>query len=167
MLAPSHITQVSDMRPSLKFVLAIAVLALATACSSGPKKRVNPPRASIQQLAVQADGSWQLSVRLQNFSNVSTAFSSVGAKLVIGGQDAGQVVLSPGIAVGPESADVDMARLVPALGAKLVVASALASGQSTAYSLSGSIVTSDPKGSYNFNYDSTLNPAPGLNGVLR
>lgn len=159
--------RVSDMRHSLRIVFAIAVLALATACSSGPKKRINPPRASIQQLAVQADGSWQLSVRLQNFSNISTAFASVDAKLVIGGQEAGRVVLSPGISVGPESADVVVASLRPALGAKLVVASALASGQSTPYSLSGKIATSDPKGSYDFSYDSTLNPAPGLNGVMR
>ena len=151
----------------LKTVLAISFLALIAACSSAPKKRVNPPRASIQQLAVQADGSWQLSVRLQNFSSVSTAFSNVSAKLVIGGQDAGTITLQPGISIGPKSADVVMARLVPTLGAKLVVASAIASGQSSAYSLSGTIVTTDPKGSYTFNYDSTLNPAPGLNGVMR
>ena len=151
----------------LKTVLVISFLALLAACSSGPKKRINPPRASIQQLAVQADGSWQLSVRLQNFSSVSTAFSSVDAKLVIGGQDAGRVILQPGISVGPESADVVVARLTPTLGAKLVVASAIASSQSTAYSLTGTIVTSEPKGNYSFNYDSTLNPAPGLNGVMR
>ena len=151
----------------MKTVLVIAFLALLAACSSGPKKRINPPRASIQQLAVQADGSWQLSVRLQNFSSVSTAFSSVDAKLIIGGQDAGRVVLQPGISIGPESADVVVARLSPTLGAKLVVASAIAASQSAAYSLSGTIVTSEPKGNYPFNYDSTLNPAPGLNGVMR
>ena len=167
MLDTNHTPRVSDMRLALKSVFAIAVLGLVTACSTGPKKRVNPPRASIQQLAVQADGSWQASIRLQNFSSVSTAFSSVDAKLVIGGQDAGRIVLNPGISVGPESADVVVARLVPSLGAKLVVASALSSGQSTAYSLSGKIATSDPKGSYNFSYDSTLNPAPGLSGVMR
>lgn len=167
MLGAGHWMRVSDMRNVLKYVFAIALLAFVAGCSSGPKKRVNPPRASIQQLAVQADGSWQLSVRLQNFSNISTGFASVAAKLVIGGQDAGQVVLSPGITVGPESADVVLARLTPALGAKLAVASALNSGQSTAYSLSGTIATSEPKGNYNFSYDSTLNPAPGLNGVLR
>ena len=115
-----------------KTVLVIAFLALLAACSSGPKKRINPPRASIQQLAVQADGSWQLSVRLQNFSSVSTAFSNVSAKLVIGGQDAGTFTLQPGISIGPESADVVMAKLAPTLGAKLVVASAIASGQSSA-----------------------------------
>ena len=151
----------------LKTVLAIAFLALTAGCSHAPKKRINPPRASIQQLAVQADGSWQLSVRLQNFSSVSTAFSSVSAKLVIGGQDAGSISLQPGIGIGPESADVVVAKLIPNLGAKLVVASAIASGQSSAYSLSGTIVTTKPKGSYPFNYDSTLNPAPGLNGVMR
>jgi len=151
----------------MKTVLLISFLALLAACSSGPKKRINPPRASIQQLAVQADGSWQLSVRLQNFSSVSTAFSSVDAKLVIGGQDAGRVTLQPGISVGPEAADVVVATLRPTLGAKLVVASAIASSQSTAYSLSGTIITSKPKGNYPFNYDSTLNPAPGLNGVMR
>ncbi len=151
----------------MKTVLLISFLALVAACSSGPKKRINPPRASIQQLAVQADGSWQLSVRLQNFSSVSTAFSAVDAKLVIGGQDAGQVTLQPGISIGPESADVVVAMLRPTLGAKLVVASAIASSQSTAYSLSGTITTSKPKGNYPFNYDSTLNPAPGLNGVMR
>ena len=151
----------------MKTVLVISFLALLAACSTGPKKRINPPRASIQQLAVQADGSWQLSVRLQNFSSVSTAFSSVDAKLVIGGQDAGRVTLRPGISVGPESADVVVAMLRPTLGAKLVVASAIASSQSTAYSLSGTITTSDPKGNYPFNYDSTLTPAPGLNGVMR
>lgn len=151
----------------MKTVLVISFFALLAACASGPKKRINPPRASIQQLAVQADGSWQLSVRLQNFSSVSTTFSSVDAKLVIGGQDAGRVILQPGISIGPESADVALARLSPSLGAKLVVASAIASSQSTAYSLSGTIVTSKPKGEYSFNYDSTLNPAPGLNGVMR
>lgn len=151
----------------IRTVLVISFLALLAACSSGPKKRINPPRASIQQLAVQADGSWQLSVRLQNFSSVSTSFSSVDAKLVMGGQDAGSLSVQPGITIGPESADVVMATLRPALGAKLVVASAIAAGQSSAYSLSGTIITSKPKGNYDFNYDSTLNPAPGLNGVMR
>lgn len=155
------------MRSSVKTVFAIAFLALLTACSSGPRKRVNAPKASIQQLAVQADGQWQISLRLQNFSNISTAFSSVDAKLVIGGQDAGRIQVNPGIRIGPESADVVVATLRPSLEAKLVVASALAARQSTTYTLSGKIGTSDPKGSYEFSHDSQLDPAPGLNGVMR
>jgi hypothetical protein len=155
------------MRPVFGIVSAIALSALVAACSSAPRKQINPPRASIQQLAVQPDGQWALTVRLQNFSNVGTAFQSVNAKLTLADQDAGTIALSPSITVGPDSADVISVTLRPALGAKLVVASALSSGQSLRYVISGKIVTSDPKGSYDFTYDSTLNPAPGLNGVMR
>lgn len=155
------------MRVFAKTVLSIAFLALLVSCSTGPRKRVNPPKASIQQLAVQPDGRWKLSLRLQNFSNVGTAFATIDAKLTIGGQDAGRVVVNPGITVGPESADVVEATLTPNLGGKLVVASALAAGQSTTYTLSGNISTSKPKGEYQFSYDSRLDPAPGLNGVMR
>jgi hypothetical protein len=156
------------MRPAFRILFAFAFSALVAACSGdGVKKEINPPRASIQQLTVQADGQWRLDVRLQNFSNVPTSFVSVNAKLSFAGQDAGTITLSPAMTIGPDSADVVSATLRPALGAKLVVASALAAGQSARYLLSGTIVTGDPKGNYPFNFDSTLNPAPGLNGVMR
>jgi hypothetical protein len=156
------------MRTALKTVSCVALSLLLSACAGdGVRKQINPPRASVQQLAVQADGQWQLSLRLQNFSNVATAFQSVNAKLQVDGQDAGAIVLTPAISIGPESADVVTATLKPALAAKLVVASALSSGQSVRYVLSGRIVTTTPKGDNAFSFDSTLNPAPGLNGVLR
>jgi hypothetical protein len=155
------------MRVFAKTVFAIAVIALLASCSSAPRKRINPPKASIQQLAVQPDGQWKISLRLQNFSNVGTDFSLVDAKLHIGGQDAGRIVVSPGITIGPESADVVEATLTPSLGGKLVVASALAARQSTIYTLTGTITTTKPKGKYEFTHDSQLDPAPGLNGVMR
>jgi len=155
------------MRPAARIVFATAFSAVLAACSSAPPKQINPPRASIQELAVQPDGQWRLTVRLQNFSNVATTFQSVNAKLIVADQEAGTVALSPAISIGPESADVVSATLRPALAAKLVVASALSAGQPVRYVLSGKIVTGEPKGSYDFTFDSTLNPAPGLNGVLR
>lgn len=148
-------------------VSAIALLCLATACSHGPRKVVNPPRASIQQLQVRPDGQWLLTLRLQNFSNVRTAFASLHARVRIGGQEAGAVDVSPLLSIGPESADVVQATLTPQLGAKLVVASALAGSQAAPYALDGTIVTTDPKGTYAFNFESTLDPAPGLPGVMR
>ncbi len=151
----------------LKTVFTIAVLGALSACSHAPRKVVNPPRASIQQLQARGDGSWQLDVRLQNFSNVPTAFATVHAELTIGGQDAGAIDVAPGITIGPESADIVAATLKPALGGKLAVASALAAGQSQRYSLKGTIVTTQPKGSYPFEFESSLNPAPGLPGVMR
>lgn len=156
------------MRPAHRILIATALLAALAACSSGAvRKQINPPGASIQQLTVQPNGQWQLSVRLQNFSNVPTVFQGIEAKLTIGGQEAGNVNFTPNMSIGPESADVVTTTLTPALGAKLVVASALSAGQSTRYTLEGRIVTTTPKGDHSFNYESTLNPAPGLTGVMR
>jgi hypothetical protein len=155
------------MRTSLRTVSAIAFLALLAGCASGPKKVINPPRASIQELAVQPDGRWKLSLRLQNFSNVSTRFAAVDAKLYIAGEDAGQLQAAPDIGIGPESADVVEATLAPSVGAKVAVASALASRRGVTYTLTGSIRATEPKGSWTFTYDSTLDPAPGLPGVMR
>ncbi len=148
-------------------VTAMLVGLLAACGGNGVRKQVNPPRASLQQLAVQPDGQWQLAVRLQNFSNVPTTISSVSVKLSVSGQDAGILALSPAMTIGPESADVVTTLFRPSLEAKLQVASALSAGQSVRYAVSGTIVTSEPKGSYPVSYDSSLNPAPGLNGVLR
>lgn len=156
------------MRPAARILTAIAISALIAGCSSGGvRKQINPPRASIQQLTVQPDGRWALSVRLQNFSNVPTSFESVNAKLVFANQEAGSLVLNPMITVGPLSADVVSTTITPSLAAKLVVASALASSQSVRYSVTGKIVTGEPKGNYDFSFESTLNPAPGLPGVMR
>jgi hypothetical protein len=150
-----------------RIVFSIAVSAALAGCSSGPTKQINPPRASIQQLDVQTDGRWLVTVRLQNFSSVSTSFDSVSARLLIFNQDAGAIAFSPAISVGPESADAVTTTISPELGAKLLVASALTRGQAVRYVLSGTIVTGEPSGSYDFTFESTLNPAPGLNGIMR
>jgi len=154
------------LAPRILFVIALAA-SIAGCSSDGVRKQINPPRASIQQLTVQPDGRWALSVRLQNFSNVPTSFESINATLLVGNQEAGSLILNPAITVGPLSADVVSTTITPSLGAKLVVASALASSQSTRYSVTGKIVTGEPKGNYDFTFDSTLNPAPGLPGVMR
>jgi len=155
------------MRLALKILFALVFLTLLSACGGRVKKVINPPRASIQELAAQANGQWKLSVRLQNFSSVPTQFASVSARLRVDGQDAGDIVLSPAVTVGPEAADVVSTMITPALAAKVTVASALAAGRPVRYTLVGRIVTSEPRGDSPFEYDSVLNPAPGLNGVMR
>lgn len=158
-------------KPSLnlpaKLLIAVALFATLGACGGRVKKVINPPRASIQELAAQANGQWKLSVRLQNFSSVPTQFASVSARLRVDGQDAGDIVLSPAVTVGPEAADVVSTTITPALAAKVTVASALAAGRPVRYTLVGRIVTSEPRGDTPFEYESALNPAPGLNGVMR
>lgn len=150
--------------PPARACLLLATLAL-TACGSGQVKNVFPPRASIQQLMVQPDGSWKLQLRVQNFSNVSETFSRVDAKVEIAGQSAGSVSASPNLRIGPESADVVETILTPSPIAREPLTSISIGG--VAYKLTGHITVSDPKGDYDYTFVGTLNPAPGLPGVWR
>jgi hypothetical protein len=149
--------------------LAASVLCLA-ACggrSGLEKKQINPPRASVQQLTVLANGQWRLVLRLQNFSNRATKFEAMNARLRFAGQDAGAVSASPGIDIGPQAADTVEATITPTLEGKVAVASALSAGQPIRYRIAGTIDTTQRDGDYDFEYESSLNPAPGLPGVLR
>ena len=148
--------------------LCAASLALS-ACSGGGgvKKQINPPRASVQQLTVLPNGQWRLVLRLQNFSNRATDFSRVNGSLKFGGHDAGGFDVAPNIGIGPESADTVETTISPSTGAKLAVASALSASQSIRYEISGRIATTQRNEPYEFKYESALNPAPGLPGVMR
>ena len=131
------------------------------------KKQINPPRASVQQLTVLPGGQWRVVLRLQNFSNVASNFSSVSGNLKFAGHPAGDFNASPNISIGPESADTVEATVTPSLEAKLAVASALSSSQSVRYEIEGQIGTDQRNAPYDFKYESSLNPAPGLPGVMR
>jgi len=158
-------TRMPTMRP-VRTCWALAILMLALAgCVGGPVRNIFPPRASIQQLAVQADGSWKLQLRLQNYSNVSTTFATVDAKIELAGNAAGSVNAAPAIRIGPESADVVETGFKPSAAAAQAIAT-LHSGN-LRYKLAGRIGTSDPKGDYEYTFEGVLSPVPGLVGVLR
>lgn len=148
------------------FVLSI-IAVLAACASGGPPKRVWPPQASLQELVVQEDGSWQLGVRLQNFSTVAMTFEQATLELRIGGQPAGQLALAPRLRIGPGSTDVVTLRLPPDFDAAGRVADALQTRSGLRYQLQGQIVTSDPDGRHATEFESVLTPVPGLPGVLR
>jgi hypothetical protein len=161
------------MRPTLHRLALPALCALTLSlagCGGGDgleKKQLNPPRASVQQLTVLPNGHWRLVLRLQNFSNRGTKFEAVNARLSFGGQDAGTVAVAPNMDIGPQAADTVETTLAPELGGKLAVASALSASQSIRYRIAGQIDTTQRDGNYDFEYESSLNPAPGLPGVLR
>ncbi|MFT3761829.1 MAG: LEA type 2 family protein [Pseudoxanthomonas sp.] len=151
-------------------VALIASLALLAACSGSPTKRVSPPAASIQQLTVDADGGWKIDLRLQNYSGMPMRFDSVELAVTAGGEAAGTLRATPAISIGPESADVVEVAFVPASGARIAAADALASRRSLAYELKGKVTaTPETKKPREFEIDSrnSLSPAPGLDGVLR
>jgi len=147
------------------------VVLLATACSSGPVRRISEPAASIQQLTVQADGSWSVDLRLQNYSSIPMRFEAVELAVTVDGQAAGSLGDRPGLEIGPESADVVSVAMQPAAGARMVLADALASGRGVGYAVEGHIEAAPAdRGSarsYPVKRTSALSPAPGLPGVLR
>jgi hypothetical protein len=158
------------MRPSRSLaILALCALLFGlSACGGGAvKKQINPPRASIQQLTVLPNGQWRLVLRVQNFSNVPAKFTSVSGNLKFGGQPAGGVSAAMDMSIGGEAVDTVEATMTPSLEAKTAVASALSSSQALRYEFEGKIATSQRGAPYDFKYESSLNPAPGLPGVMR
>ncbi len=149
-------------------VLAVFLLAvLLAACSSGPPKRIFPPQASLQELRVQPDGRWSASIRIQNFSTVPMRFSGFDATLVINGGEAARMTLDPGMSIGPGSNELVTHVFQPSAAAAAAVDAALANRRNVRYTLSGRIATSEPKTDNPFDYQSGLDPVPGLTGVLR
>jgi hypothetical protein len=138
---------------------ALALGAALAACSSGPPRRVHPSTASIQQLAVEADGSWRLTLRLQNFSTFPMRYSSVEAKLSIDGKDAGTLSATTDLEILANSGETVVARLQggPPLPPE----------RDIPYQLEGTIRTSEPNESFDFERSSRLSPVPGVANTWR
>ncbi len=151
------------------FALAIALLALV-ACNSGKVRRVSPPAAAIQQLTVQADGSWAVDLRLNNYSSMPMRFDSLRIEVIVDEHPAGTLQGTPGLSIGPTSADVVNLTLKPDAMARIVAADALAGRRSLAYQLKGTVEATPEEAkqrSFDIDNRSALAPAPGLDGVLR
>ena len=158
------------MRRFGSWVAVLVVAAILAGCSSGPVRRVSPPTASIQQLTVNADGTWSVELRLQNYSSIPMRFDSLSLALQFGDAAAGTLQASPQLSIGAESADVITLSHQPTIEARIVAADTLASRRSLNYSLEGPMSASpEDKKSRNFDIKArnTLNPVPGLDGVLR
>lgn len=133
-------------------------------------RRVSPPAASIQQLTVNADGSWSVDLRLQNYSSIPMRFDSVDLVITVGDQPGGNLKGAPRISIGPESADVVNLPFKPGVEARMAVADALAGRSSLGYALKGKLAAvPEERKSKSFDIDikNTLSPVPGLDGVLR
>jgi hypothetical protein len=142
-------------RPSVLLALGI----LLAACGSGPPRKVHPSTASIQQLAVQADGSWKLRLRIQNYSTFSMHFSTVDAAVSVDGKEVGALKVTADIDIVGNSGDVVDAVFRPA--------NRIAFGSDIAYALKGTIETSEPKESFKFETASRLTPVPGVPDTYR
>lgn len=149
--------------------LLVAILAgLLGACASGPKKRIFPPSASVQELRVLDDGRWELDLRVQNFSTVAMRFEQLRAELSVAGEPAAAIDHAVADSVPPNSAEVVRITLTPSASAATAVRDALQSRRGLGYRLAGTLSTSEPGTRQDrFEFDSALTPMPGLEGVLR
>ena len=151
----------------LHAALALMLLALLAGCASGPPKRVFPPQATVQEVRVQPDGKWAVQIRLQNFSTVPMRFSRLEATLSVNGEQATRISIDPGLSVGPGSNELVQHVFAPAAGPKAAVDQALANRRAVRYQLTGRIASSEPATDHPFDYQSALDPVPGLTGILR
>lgn len=153
---------------ALRALLLTAVALLLAACSSGPVKRVFPPNASVQELRLQADGHWELQLRIQNFSTVAMRFERLELDIELGGHAAGRVETTVADTVPPSSAESIALQLTPSSEAAEALRSALETRRGVGYRISGSLASSEPKSRVDsFEFSSALTPMPGLDGVLR
>jgi len=141
-------------------------------CSrSGPVRRISEPAVSIQQLTVAADGQWLLELRLQNFSSIPMRFEHLSLAMHLGDIEAGPLDSAAALTVAPESADVLALTMQPLAQARIMLADALASGRGITYRIEGTLAASphdrEKARRYPILHRSTLNPMPGLPGVLR
>jgi hypothetical protein len=150
--------------------LTALALFLAGCGSGGPVRRISEPAASIQQLTVRADGRWEVAVRLNNYSSVPMRFAATNIQVAFDNGAAATLQAQPGIAIGPESADVFTATITPLPEGRARIATALADGRSLNYTLGGTLDAGPEDGkprSYQIKLSSALTPVPGLPGVLR
>ena len=159
------------MKGVARWVSLLLFCFFLAACSSGPVRRVSEPAASIQQLTVNADGSWSLDLRLQNYSSIPMRFTRANLAITVGDLAAGTLQGTPQISIGPESADVVALPFKPSAEARMAIANALAGRHPLGYTLKGKLdaVPDEASKSRSFDIDTrnTLNPVPGLDGVLR
>jgi len=142
-----------------RLVLFALLAATLSACGSGPVRKVHPSTASIQQIAVQPDGHWRVTLRIQNYSTFAMHYAGFDASLAINGADVGHLKFAPDIDIVASNSDVVETSLAPAAGSRL--------DGDVAYTLKGTIRTSDPDNDFKFNTSSHLSPAPGLSGIWR
>ncbi len=151
------------------WIAALALL-LGGCGTGGPVRRISEPAASIQQLTVRADGSWEVQVRLNNFSSVPMRFTATNIQVAFDNGAAATLQAQPQIVIGPESADVVTTLASPLPEGRARIATALADGRSLNYTLGGTVDAGPEDGkarTYKVKLTSALTPVPGLPGVLR
>ncbi|MFT3791644.1 MAG: hypothetical protein QM741_11330 [Rudaea sp.] len=150
-----------------RIALLAATVVLAGCFGGGRNHPINPPNASIQLLEVQPDGRWKVTLRLENFSDLTQHYSTLKANLRISGIDTGEISLNPEMDVPGLNADTIDTTITP--GGDLHKAFALdaKSPGGVPYELKGTIAIRGANKDFKFEHKSRLSPVPGIPNQYR
>lgn len=152
-------------------LIALTLLGAALLAGCGPTHHVFPPQISVQQVQIDADGQWNLTVRMQNYSyDASVHFDHIHVTLDINDLPAATFNIQPDLDVAEQSADVAHVTIRPDAAAQAAL-SAAARAQSTSYTLKGKVqVTGEDsrrQREFPVDYHGWLSPVPGIANTYR
>lgn len=157
----------------MKHLLLILIIFLASLLlpGCGPTHHVFPPQISVQQARVNADGQWQVTLRMQNYSyDAAVHFDHIHATLSINDVVAATFDVRPDLDVAEQSADVAQVTFRPNAAARTAL-NASSSAQSIAYALKGKVqVTGQDDrhpSEFPIDYHGWLSPVPGVANTYR
>lgn len=165
------------MKRLLHGLALLTLTALLAAC--GPQKQsVFPPTVTVQQMKLAADGTWNLTLRVQNNGYAGMQYNSLEGNLQIGEQEPARVHSSFNLPVPALSGDVLQVQLLPtpAMSQALAAVAAKGSSGSLPYTLRGVIHGTpdlddhpDNKNPRDFpiTHNDYLSPVPGITNTYR
>jgi hypothetical protein len=143
----------------------LAVLLLAGCATTRP---IFPPATSVQEIRQQADGRWQVTVRLQNYALRSMRFTRLQLGLGIAGHPAGVIDTTLDMDIAATGSDVVEFTLRPDDAARAALLADQAGN--IAYTLNGSVRAGPKPGDqhdYPLTHQGYLSPVPGLPDAWR
>lgn len=145
-----------------------ALLLVLTACgSSGKKEYVFAPQVSIKELSKQGK-DWQITLMVNNLSNVTHTIEQVELDLSIGAQALGHLSHVERIDIPSQSSDPIVLTHNISQAASNELTTAAKQGLSIDYQLKGSIRSSDPDTrTDDVAAQGTLEVVPGLEATFR
>jgi len=158
--------------------LALVLLAALLAACGPQRQSVFPPTITIQQMHVQPDGAWRLTLRFQNNSYTGMKYQSVEGQLQIAQGIPVRVHSSFDLDVPSFAGDVLQVDVLPtpAMNQALQAAAVKGSAGSLPYTLSGVVHcmpnledhpdNKNPR-DFPFNSNSFLSPVPGIANTFR
>lgn len=154
----------------LLFVL-VTLLGTALLAGCGPTHHVFPPQVSVQQVGVDADGQWNVTLRMQNYSyDAAVHFDHIHATLSVNGVPAATFDIDPDLDVAERSADVTEVTVQPDAAAHKAL-TASSRDQSATYALKGKVQVTGEDSSrqrdFPVDHHGWLSPVPGIANTYR